>query len=68
MTGRTVPRIALSPDEAAESIGLGRSLFYADVLPELRTFMVGKRRLVPVAELERWAERQARRLGTIEQR
>jgi hypothetical protein len=63
---RPIPRLALRPDEAAISIGLSRSQFYAEVLPELRTVMVGKARLVPVSELEAWVEREARRLSTIE--
>ncbi len=67
MSARHVPRIALRPDEAAESIGLSRSQFYAEVLPELRTILVGRARLVPVSELERWVDLEMRRLGTIEQ-
>ena len=63
---RMVPRIALRPDEAAEAIGLSRSHFYARVLPELRCITVGRARLVPVAELERWCDREARRLSMVE--
>jgi hypothetical protein len=66
MSARVVPRIALRPDEAAVSIGLSRSAFYSDVLPELRTVMVGRSRLIPVAELERWLDREARRIGTVD--
>jgi excisionase family DNA binding protein len=63
---RPVPRVALRPEEAAVSLGLSRSTFYDRVLPELRTVLVGTARLVPVVELERWVEREARRLGAIE--
>jgi excisionase family DNA binding protein len=66
VSARPVPRIALRPDEAAVSIGVSRSEFYRRVLPELRTVLVGRSRLVPVTELERWLEREARRLGAIE--
>ena len=60
MTGkRPVPRLALRPDEAAEAIGLGRSAFYERVLPELRVVYAGRSRLIPIAELERWLEREA---------
>ena len=52
--------------EAAEALGLSRSVFYDRVLPELRTILVGRIRLVPVAELERWADREARRLAVID--
>ncbi len=56
---RRVPCLALRPEEAAEAIGLGRSAFYEQVLPDLRVVYVGRARLVPVRELERWLERQA---------
>jgi excisionase family DNA binding protein len=51
---RAVPSLALTVDEAAAAIGVGRSLFYEQVLPQLRIVRVGSKRLVPVAELERW--------------
>jgi hypothetical protein len=56
---RAVERLAYRPDEAAEAVGLGRSAFYEQVLPQLRVVYVGRARLVPVSELERWLERQA---------
>lgn len=61
MTGEQYkgPRLALRPAEAAEATGLGRSAFYANVLPELRVVYVGRARLIPVSELERWLEREA---------
>jgi hypothetical protein len=59
MSARPTPRLALRPDEAAEAIGLGRSAFYANVLPELRVVYVGRARLIPVRELERWLEKEA---------
>jgi hypothetical protein len=58
-TGTQPLRLALRPAEAAEAIGLGRSAFYANVLPELRVVYVGRARLIPVSELERWLEREA---------
>jgi len=54
-----VPRLALSVEEAAASLGCGRSFFYASVLPNLRIVRVGRRRFVPVAELERWLAESA---------
>jgi excisionase family DNA binding protein len=58
---RQVPRLALSPEEAAESLGMSRSHFYEHVWADLRVVRVGQRRLVPVVELERWLEREAMR-------
>lgn len=54
-----VPRLALNIDEAAASISLGVDVFRANVLPELRVVRNGRRVLVPVAELDRWLERNA---------
>jgi excisionase family DNA binding protein len=58
---RPVPRIALRPEEAAEAIGVGKTTFYEQVLPQLRVVYLGRARLIPVAELERWVDRQATR-------
>jgi hypothetical protein len=49
-----VPRIALTPPEAAAAIGVGPDFFEANVAPELRLIRRGRKRLVPVSELERW--------------
>jgi hypothetical protein len=49
-----IPRIALTPPEAAAAIGVGPDFFDANVAPELRLIRRGRKRLVPVAELERW--------------
>ena len=53
--------LAVSPEEAAELLGIARSTFYQRVLPELRVVDLGRRRLVPVRELERWIEKNAAR-------
>jgi excisionase family DNA binding protein len=58
---RTVPRLALSPEEAAESLGMSRSHFYQHVFGDLRIVRVGQRRLVPVTELELWLQLEATR-------
>lgn len=52
-----VPRLALRPEEAAASIGLSRETFDRLVLRELRVVRVGRLKLIPVAELGRWLER-----------
>ena len=58
-TQRPAPRLALTVDEAAASIGVGRSLFYTSVLPQLRIVRVGSKRLIPLAELDRWLSESA---------
>jgi excisionase family DNA binding protein len=56
------PRLALSPSEAAEAIGVSRDFFDEHVRPELRIVRRGRRVLVPVRELERWLDREASRV------
>ena len=56
-----IPRIALTPPEAAAAIGVGPDFFDANVAPELRMVRRGRKRLVPVSELERWMNENADR-------
>lgn len=46
-----VPVLALTVDQAVESLGLGREVFRRDVLPRVRSIKVGRTRIVPVIEL-----------------
>ncbi len=63
MSSAAPPRIAYSPDEAAAALGVSRDYLDLHVLPELRIVRRGRRRLIPVAELERWlAEASCRAL------
>jgi hypothetical protein len=55
----SVPRIALTPSEAAAAIGVGPDFFDANVAPHLRLVRRGRKRLVPVRELERWVSENA---------
>ena len=54
-----VPRLALSPDEAATSLGVSRDYLDEHIAPELRWVRRGRRKLVAVREVERWLEREA---------
>jgi hypothetical protein len=54
-----IPRIALTPAEAAAAIGTGPDFFDLHVAPELRLVRRGRKRLVPVSELERWVAEHA---------
>ena len=56
-----IPRIALTPPEAAAAIGVGPDFFDENVAPELRLIRRGRKRLVPVTELERWVVESAGR-------
>jgi hypothetical protein len=55
VSDRNVPRVALSRQEAAVALGMSLDSFERHVQPELRLIRRGKLRLIPVAELERWA-------------
>lgn len=48
------PVLALSIEQAATSLGISVNTFRRHVLPHVRTIAVGKVRIVPVVELERW--------------
>jgi hypothetical protein len=62
----SVPRIALTPAEAAAAIGVGPDFFDENVAPHLRLIRRGRKRLVPVSELERWVAESAE-LPMVEQ-
>jgi excisionase family DNA binding protein len=57
-----IPRVALTVPEAAASIGVGVDFFNENIRPELRVVRRGSKRLVPVAELERWCEQNSERV------
>ena len=57
--GPGVPRVTLTRGEAAEALGISIDSFERHVQPELRLIRRGRMRLVPVRELERWADRNA---------
>lgn len=59
---RAVPRLALRPEQAALALGVSRSFFFAEILPELRVVRRGRLRLVPLRSLEDWLERNAARV------
>jgi excisionase family DNA binding protein len=61
---RAVPVLALSPDEAAAALGVSRDYLDDHIAHELRWVRRGRRKIVAVAELERWlAEAAARTVG-----
>ena len=54
-----LPRLALSCDEAAAALGVSRDYFDDHIAAELRIVRRGRRKLVPVRELETWLDREA---------
>lgn len=47
--------------EAAEALGVSLSAFERYVQPRVRVVMVGRRVMVPQAELDRWIEENGRK-------
>jgi len=56
-----IPRVALTPAEAAAALGVGPDFFNDEIRPELQLIRRGRKVLVPVAELERWVSENAER-------
>lgn len=54
---RTVPRLALTPGEAAEALGVSDDFLREHIAQELRWIRRGRKKLVSIAELERWLDR-----------
>ncbi|MDP8942546.1 MAG: hypothetical protein M3N16_00240 [Actinomycetota bacterium] len=52
-------RLALSKGEAADALGVSVDFLERHVLPELRVVRRGRRRLIPLFELERWLDTSA---------
>lgn len=61
-----IPRLALTRDEAAAAIGMSVDSFERHVQPTLRLVRLGRMRLIPIHELERWLDDKAAR--TLEAR
>jgi excisionase family DNA binding protein len=61
---QTLPRLALSKAEAAASLGVSVDFFDEHIAHELRMVRRGRRRLIPVRELERWLDEQADLAGS----
>jgi hypothetical protein len=51
-----VPRLALSVREACEALGVSWEMWTERIAPEVRIVRVGRRKLIAIAELERWLD------------
>jgi excisionase family DNA binding protein len=56
-----VPRLTLSKHEAADALGVSVDFLEQHVMHELKIVRRGRRRLIPVRELQRWIESNAHR-------
>jgi hypothetical protein len=58
---QAIPRVALTRAEAAAAIGMSLDSFERHVQPHVRMIYVGRIRLIPITELQRWCDSQAKR-------
>jgi predicted protein tyrosine phosphatase len=56
-----IPRLALKREEAAAALGMSLDSFERYVQPNLRLIRLGRMVLIPVVELERFADTAAER-------
>ena len=56
-----IPRLALSRGEAAAALGMSLDSFERHVQPTLCLVRLGRMRLVPIGQLERWLDDHAAR-------
>jgi hypothetical protein len=54
-----VPRLALSKEAAAAALDVSVDIFQEHVQPDIRVVRMGRRVVVPVAELTKWLEANA---------
>jgi hypothetical protein len=62
---RPAARLALGIDEAAQALGVSRDHLERHVLPELRVVYLGRRRIIAVAELEKFLQNNGVRAGGV---
>jgi excisionase family DNA binding protein len=58
VTRPSAPRLALSIEEACESLSVSWDT-WRTIEPEIRLVRLGRRKLVPVTELQRWLDDHA---------
>ena len=57
-----MPRYTVTRKEAAASLGMSINHFERKVQPDLKVVLCGQLVLIPLTELERWVQRNARHL------
>ena len=57
----SVPKLALSIEEACAALGVSWGTWNEHIAPDVRIVRLGRRKLVPVKELERWLARESER-------
>jgi excisionase family DNA binding protein len=60
---RSAPALALSVEQACEALGVSWDTWRAHIEPDVRLVRVGRRKLIPVSELQAWLDRHAESVG-----
>ncbi len=60
---RGAPILALSVEQACEALGVSWDTWRAHIEPDMRLVRLGRRKLIPVSELQAWLDRHAEGVG-----
>lgn len=63
---RSAAALALSVEQACEALGVSWDTWRAHIEPDVRLVRVGRRKLIPVSELQAWLDRHAESVGAGE--
>ena len=63
---RSAPALALSVEQACEALGVSWDTWRAHIEPDVRLVGLGRRKLIPVNELQAWLDRHAESVGVGE--
>ena len=56
-----IPRVTLARQEAAAALGISVETYRLNIEPDLRLVRLGRLRLAPVEELQRWVREHSER-------
>jgi excisionase family DNA binding protein len=60
---QSAPTLALSVEQACEALGVSWDTWRAHIEPDVRLVRLGRRKLIPVSELQAWLDRHAESVG-----
>ncbi|HEY4916554.1 MAG TPA: hypothetical protein VIH92_06575 [Solirubrobacteraceae bacterium] len=60
---RGAPILALSVEQACEALGVSWDTWRTHIEPDMRLVRLGRRKLIPVSELQAWLDRHAEGVG-----
>ena len=63
---QSAPTLALSVEQACEALRVSWDTWRAHIEPDVRLVRLGRRKLIPVSELQAWLDRHAESVGVGE--